>query len=69
MYNELTMNFIKIDKHTPIKHKIVRGNNADFMNKELQEAIMKKSRFKNKFNRSKIMENWEEFRKQRNLMY
>ena len=45
MYNELTMNFIKIlDKHAPIKHKIVRGNNADFMNKELQKAIMKRSR-------------------------
>ena len=67
MYNELTMNFIKIDKHTPIKHKIVRGNNADFMNKELKKAVMKRSRLINKFNRSKNNENWEEFRKQRNL--
>ena len=68
MYNELTTNFTKIlDKHAPIKHKIVRGNNADFMNRELQKAIMKRSRLKNKFNRHKSNENWEEFRKQRNL--
>ena len=68
MYDELTSNFLKIlDKHAPIKHKIVRGNNADFMNKELQKAIMKRSRLKNKFNRLKSNENWEEFRKQRNL--
>ena len=68
MYNELTTNFSKIlDKHAPIKHKIVRGNNAEFMNRELQKAIMKRSRLKNKFNRCKSNANWEEFRKQRNL--
>ena len=37
------------------------------MNKELQKAIMKRSRLKDKFNRCKTNENWEEFRKQRNL--
>jgi hypothetical protein len=37
------------------------------MNKELQKAIMKRSRLENKFNRLKSNENWEEFRKQRNL--
>ena len=68
MYNELTTNFSKIlDKHEPIKHKIVRGNNADFMTRELQKAIMKRSRLKNKLNRCKSNANWEEFRKQRNL--
>ena len=68
MYNELTTNFSKIlDKHAPIQHKIVRGNNAEFMNRELQKATMKRSRLKNKFNRWKSNANWEEFRKQRNL--
>ena len=37
MCNELTVNFNNIlDKHAPVKHKIVRGINADFMTKELQ---------------------------------
>ena len=36
MCNELAINFLKVlDKHAPIKHKIVGGNNADFMNREL----------------------------------
>ena len=68
MYDELTSNLFKIlDKHAPIKHKILRGNNAAFMNKKLQKAIMKRSRLKNKFNRFKGNEDWEEFRKQRNI--
>ena len=37
------------------------------MTKELQKAIMKRSRLKNKFNCSKTNKNCEEFRKQRNL--
>ena len=47
MYNELTSNFSKIlDKYVTFWHKIFKGNNADFMNKELQGAIMKRSRLK-----------------------
>ena len=62
------MIYIKIlDKHAPIKHNIVRGLNANFMKKELQKAIMKRSRLKNKFNCCKSNANWEEFIKQRNL--
>ena len=62
------MNYIKIlDKHAPIKYRIVRGNNANFMKKELQKAIMKRSRLRNKFNFSKNNKNWKEFRTQRNL--
>ena len=39
MYN-VTVNFTNIlDKHAPVKHKIVRGKNADFMTKELNEKI------------------------------
>ena len=31
MYNELAINFTNmLDKHNPIKHKIVGANNADF---------------------------------------
>ena len=68
MCSELPTNFSKIlDKHAPIQHKIVRGNNAVFMNKELQQVIMKKSRLTNKVNRYKSNENWKEFRKQRNI--
>ena len=68
MYNKLTINFTNIlYEHALIKHKIVREKNADFVTKELQKAIMKRSRLKNNINCSKTIENWEEFIKQRNL--
>ena len=41
--------------------------NADFNNRQLQRAIMKRSGLTNKFNRYKSNENLDEFRKQRNL--
>ena len=38
-----------INKHAPLKKKIVRGNNAPFMNKEFQKEIYVRSRLRNKF--------------------
>ena len=38
-----------LNKHAPIKQKMMRANNAPFMNKELCKAIMYRSRFRNKF--------------------
>ena len=35
-----------INKHATLKEKIVRGNNAPFMTKELRKAIMNRSRLK-----------------------
>ena len=32
------------DKHAPIKKKIVRGNEAPFMTKELSKVIMNRSK-------------------------
>ena len=48
-YNKLT-NILSntLEKHTPLKSKTVRGNQAPFMNKELSKAIMKKSRLRNR---------------------
>lgn len=38
-----------LDKHTHIKTQNVRDNHALFMAKELSEAIMNRSEFKNKY--------------------
>ena len=54
--SELTINFTYIlYKHAPVKHKIVRGNNASFMTKELQKAIMKRSNSKANSTAQKLM--------------
>ena len=37
------------NKHAPLKKKIIRGNDAPFMTKELRKAIMNRSRSKHKY--------------------
>ena len=47
-----------VDRHAPIKKKTVRGNNKPFMNLELGNAIKKKSRIRNKYNKWRSRENY-----------
>ena len=55
-----------VEKHAPIKQKILRGNDKGFADKTLRKAWYKRSRLRNKFNKNKTTENWELFKKQRN---
>ena len=41
-----------------MKTKMLRGNNAPFMTKDLKKAIMNRSRFKNRYNKWKSRENF-----------
>ena len=38
-----------VEKNAPFRNKLVRGNHAHFMNKELRKAIYTKSRLRNNF--------------------
>ena len=58
------MNILQI--HAPIKEKLVRANNAPFMNKKLSKAIMTRSRLRNKYKRNPTNSNETNFKKQRN---
>ena len=42
-----------LDKHTPEKTKLFRGNQKPHINKVLRSAIMKRSRLKNKTNKTR----------------
>ena len=65
--DKLQQTFINVlDKHAPMKHKYTRANQAPFMNKFLQKAVMNRSRLKNKYLRNKTSENREAYKKQRN---
>ena len=55
-----------VEKHAPLKRKVLRGNQASFMTKELCKEIMVRSRLKNKFNKHKTTENWKAYKAQRN---
>ena len=55
------------DAHAPVKRKVVRGNNAPFMNKTLSKAFMHRSKLKNKYQRTPTEENKNAFKKHRNF--
>jgi len=55
-----------VDKHAPIKTKIIRGNDAPFMNANLRNEIRHRSKFCNRAHKLKTAEARLAFRKQRN---
>ena len=57
-----------LNTHAPKKVKILRGNHKPHYNKNLGKAIMKRSRLKNKANRSKDPVDIANSKKQRNLV-
>ena len=54
-----------LDKHDPLKKRLARGNQKPFMNKTLRKAIMHKSKLLNAFKRTKKLQDWEKYCKQR----
>ena len=55
-----------LNKHAPMKEKLIRANNSPFMNKTMSKAIMTRSRLKNKFLKNPTEENKVNYNKQRN---
>ena len=67
-YNDFEFFFVEIlNKHAPMKTKLVRANNSPFMSKVLIKAIMTRSRLRNKFIKNPNNSNKENYRKQRNF--
>ena len=58
----------KLNKHAPKKKKWIRGNNKPHVNKALRQAIMKRSRLKNKANKTKEPTDIKNYKKQRNYV-
>ena len=64
VFKEIFMNIL--NKYAPIKSKLVRGNNAPFMNKTLSKSFMQRAKLKNKYNKTPTEINHFHYRKQRN---
>ena len=65
-YEKFKMSYSEVvDKHAPLKYRILRGNHAPFMTKDLSKQIIR-SRLKNKFNKHKTTQNWNAYKAQRN---
>ena len=56
-----------LNQFAPLKQKLIRINNQPFMTKIPHKAIMKRSKLRNKFNKERNIENWSEYKRQRNL--
>ena len=57
----------RFDKHAPSKQKYLRANEAPFMTKKLYREIMKISRLRNNFLRTKSQEDRLKYNKQLNF--
>ena len=56
-----------LDNHAPLKKKVLRGNNAPFMNKTLSKEFMHRSKLKNQYHKNPTESNKEAYKKQRNF--
>ena len=54
----------KLNKHAPKKKKWIRGNNKPHVNNALSQSIMKRSRLKNKANKTKYPTDIKNYKKQ-----
>ena len=52
------------DLHAPAKKKVVRGNNAPFMNRTLSKAFMHRARLKNRYYKFPTEQNKTLYKKQ-----
>ena len=61
--------FVKtLNKHAPLKTKVIRGNHKSFITKNLRKAIMKRSALKKRANVSNNPEIIKLYKKQRNYV-
>ena len=68
-YDEFESAFITaLDKHAPKKKKRLRGINKLHITKSLGQALMKRSKLKNKTNKTKLLIDIRNYKKQRNYV-
>ena len=55
-----------IDKHAPVKERVLKSRRPAFMNGDLRRAVYKKKMLFNKYKNSRSAADWDNYRKQRN---
>ena len=67
IYDEFRVIFMTtLNWYAPMKKKIIRGNNAPFMNKTLSKEFMHRSKLRNNYYKNPTEENNDLYKKQRN---
>ena len=68
-YNTFETMFLStLNLHAPFKKKIIRGNHAPYMNKQLRKSIMKRNELQTKLHKSKSNQDLINFKRQRNYV-
>ena len=68
-YLHFEITFLNVlERHAPMKKKILRANSKPYMTKALRKAIMRRSTLKSKYLKSKTDEDLKTFKKQKNFM-
>ena len=57
-----------LNLHAPLKKKIIRGNHAPYMNRQLRKAMMKRQELQTKYYRTKAIQDFEVFKRHRNYV-
>ena len=55
-----------LNRHAPMKKKFLRANEVPYMTKTLKKAIMNRSRFENRYYKTKSMEDKNNYKRQKN---
>ena len=67
-YMHFEITFLKVlERHAPMKQKVLRANNKPYMTKALRKAIMRRSTLKSKYFKNRTDENFKAFKKQKNF--
>ena len=67
-YNNFENVFLRVlEKHAPLKKKLVRANEAPYIAKTLRKAIMRRSQLENKYRKQRTRENKTLYKKQKNF--
>ena len=67
-YSDFQCTFMRVlNKHAPLKKKLLRANNAIYMTKTLRKAIMTRSCLEHKYYKHPSAENNKAYRKQKNF--
>ena len=56
-----------LNRHAPLKKKLIRANEVPDMTKALRKAIMTRSRLDNQYHKNKSIDEYNAFKKQRNF--
>ena len=55
-----------LDRHAPLKRKMITGNQGPFMTKQLSKGIMNRSKLRNRYIKWPSRENFSDYKKAKN---